>query len=222
MSERAKAIEQARCRMEADEYVYEPNVITYRFSRQRMDDACLLAEAYLSLSAAPAEEVSDSLTITRALLEVVTAERDQLRAENERLRKEQKELRRELAVLYKVTQPEELRLYQEELQHVRDLESEIERLRAENGERVDDGEAVTEDWLRNIGGTRPMEAVGITKLVFGTWQNNHYPLMFRKGGRAKEWTVYCGGCSVFPKTRGDVRRLCSALGITLNERTVSE
>ncbi len=88
----------------------------------------------------------------------------------------------------------------------------------------DDGEPITEDWLSGLGAEffpatdyeRPMYILSSSCRRFG-WELARYE-------EGDEWTAeltvnraYHLGVSHDIKTRGDVRRLCSALGIELEE-----
>lgn len=70
---------------------------------------------------------------------------------------------------------------------------------------ADDGEAVTEEWLRSQG----FVGGGLGDYQSGLWLGD------LKVSHDGWWTIPAP--KVTPETRGDVRRLCSVLGITLTE-----
>lgn len=94
------------------------------------------------------------------------------------------------------------------------LEDVAELLRKEGAE---DSLPVTEEWLRSVGFTD--DRVGCPTLGALHIQ----PRAFQRPGRNDEYSPYACIRSLpipNPKTRGDVRRLCAALGVKLEwERT---
>jgi hypothetical protein len=86
---------------------------------------------------------------------------------------------------------------------------------------ADDGEAISRDWAGSVGGV-PDEGSGRSLLFFRDEMNDS--LAFDLFLAVDEWraTMYSGGAKLcfWPRpitTRGDLRRLCAALGVELKE-----
>jgi hypothetical protein len=86
---------------------------------------------------------------------------------------------------------------------------------------ADDGEPISRDWAGSVGGV-PDEGSGRSLLFFRDEMNDS--LAFDLFPRGDGWgvTMYSGGAKVcfWPRpmvTRGDLRRLCAALGVELKE-----
>lgn len=89
---------------------------------------------------------------------------------------------------------------------------------------ADDGEAITVEWLKSVGFRRFMQpangqslSITVWPVVISRWVNKGgLPVMWSVKKFADEpddWLTQC----LTPVTRGDVRRLCRALGVQLNE-----
>ena len=79
---------------------------------------------------------------------------------------------------------------------------------------TDDEEPVSEEWLRSVGFADDYHAS-----VLYCHATNDFRLRYTKVVcHQQDWTWSANGLGCAnPKTRGDVRRLCKALGITLKE-----
>jgi hypothetical protein len=87
------------------------------------------------------------------------------------------------------------------------------RLRAAEARPADDGEPVTEEWLRAVGATgdRPLRIehlnIRLVAYYLEGWCSGH-----------ARWDWWLNGNQIPAQpTRGHVRRLCAALGVPLNE-----
>lgn len=92
---------------------------------------------------------------------------------------------------------------------------------------ADDGEPVTNAWLRSVGFQETGKGVGVLAVLtvddspvrLHRWLENWI------GGSERLWVYACIGQAAdrvsvpSPQTRGDVRRLAAVLGITLKETT---
>jgi hypothetical protein len=86
---------------------------------------------------------------------------------------------------------------------------------------ADDGDLISRDWAESVGGV-PDEGSGRSLLFFRDEMNDS--LAFDLFPREDEWgvTLYCMGAKVCfwtrpMVTRGDLRKLCLALGVSLGE-----
>lgn len=89
--------------------------------------------------------------------------------------------------------------------------------------RADDEQPIDETWLRSVGGKRPMTPARDTCLVLGCFRTGAcppdgiYPISYYKTPKGEpNWMVF-GNVIKSPETRGDLRLLARALGITLKE-----
>lgn len=89
---------------------------------------------------------------------------------------------------------------------------------------ADDGEPVTEDWLRSVGFVTDGEYIAYFRLRSASW--GHIDSHLRHTNVAVRWmdrTWNANGLGCRPcETRGDLRRLCNALGITLKDGAAVE
>ena len=84
---------------------------------------------------------------------------------------------------------------------------------------ADDGEPVTDEWLRSLGFSRHMQpaacchlSIKTTTLTLTRWQDKagDGPIRWSVSGQDySDWLPHC----LWPVTRGQVRRLCAAIGI---------
>ncbi len=94
---------------------------------------------------------------------------------------------------------------------------------------ADDDEIAESGWLRSVGAVRPQAVAAETVYVLGQWTasehgGGQYPITLtwdaRRGAvdAKRAFIVRVFGFIVFMRpTRGDVRRLCKALGVELKE-----
>lgn len=90
---------------------------------------------------------------------------------------------------------------------------------------ADDAEPVTAEWLRSVGFCREMQPASSNNLtirhgsaIVTRWMNSDNVPRWSVRMYADETPDWVPPC-IQPKTRGDVRRLCKALGIELKEAT---
>lgn len=111
------------------------------------------------------------------------------------------------------------------IQEMKDLRLAADAYLAEHP--ADDDEVADGAWLRSIGATRPQAAASETVYTLGEWKAMEtggcgtYPILLRWDKREvpnPAFIVSVFGGIVFARpTRGDIRRLCKALGIELKE-----
>lgn len=90
---------------------------------------------------------------------------------------------------------------------------------------ADDEELADGTWLKNIGAVRPMAVAADEVYVLGDWRPEHggcFPVQYKRDRaerRMGDMITYVYGVPINARpTRGDVRRLCAALGIELKAR----
>lgn len=84
---------------------------------------------------------------------------------------------------------------------------------------ADDDEPITGTWLHSIGFTRYMQPASDDGLCIGDWRGGHFPITTKTAGKVRSWWVsgYClpENCIT---TRGHVRRLCAAIGVSYSSK----